>query len=580
MWRQFEPRTVVVVAALLVVLAAFVGFAATEVDDPSRESPADQPQTDTATATNSEAQGESTLKPRFREVSDQAGFNYTADTIPSMIVNGGVYVLDFNGDQWPDLLAVGGAEPAVFRNSGGKFNRTEVLPPINATVEGAHVFDFDNDGREDILLLAQNHRPILLENEGGRFVERPGAFPVNMTYPIGATTADYDGDGCLDVFVFQYADWANKQPAGVKNMTVSGSQDNGNPNYLFRGNCTAQFSSVTSGAFSDSRWTLAASFVDLTGDDRPDIHVANDFNYDILYVNRGNGTFEQTRLGNETNRNAMASEVADVNGDGRPDVFVTNIYLPEVLRQTSDEFSGRMEGHNLLLNRGDGAFEDAAKSYGVLRGGWGWAAALADFDNDGNRELFHTTKRIHLSPIVQSKIVQEGLTVDLFYERNPSIKYPQYYERTDDGFLAMPAASMGFKNASGTGVARTDFDRDGDLDLAVAQVDGQFYLYENALAGNGTHWIQIDVRGDERIPVTGAEVTVTVNGQPKHRLVNSRADHLSQDSRTVHVGVGNTTQVDRIRVVWPDGSETILEDVAVDQRIVISPNGRENRTDG
>jgi hypothetical protein len=571
MRRPYGRRGLVVVTALLLVVAGCSGMGLVgEGGDPTGPGTAtDSPRS------NATAGGDAVASSlRFREIGSSHGFNYTGQAPATMIVNGGVYVVDFDGDRWPDLLAVGGPAPVLFENENGTFERSGVLPSIDATVEGAHVFDYDGDGQEDLLLLAQDRSPILLENEGGEFTERPGAFPVNMTYPVGATSADYDGDGCLDVFVYQYADWAETQPAGIHNETVSGAEDNAHPNHLFRGDCTGEFTPVSGGEISGNRWTLAASFVDFTGDGRPDVHVANDFNYDVLYVNRGNGSFEQVLLGPETNRNAMSSEVGDVNGDGRPDVFVTNIVLPQILKRTAGPFAGRMEGNNLLINRGNGSFEDAAEAYGVRDGGWGWAAVLADFDNDGDEDLFHTTKTIAITPTVHSEIVDEGMSREEYVLRHPSIRYPRFFERDGDGFDSTRAASLGFEEGSGTGVARLDFDRDGDLDLAVAQVEGGFRLYENELAGEGTHWVRIEVRGEEGLPATGARVVVTVDGQDHHRLVNSRADHLSQDSRLVHVGLGDTDTVDRVRIVWPDGTEVVLGDLAADQRVTVNPDGR------
>lgn len=569
---MFGSRTSAWLVALLVLLAGCAAFPGME------KSTSGSTPTGLRNGATPATEADSTLSVSagFREVSAARGFNYTSTTQTSNIVNGGVYVIDYNSDKWPDLLVVGGAGPVLFENTAGEFQRAGLLPPINATIEGAHVFDYDNDGWEDLLLLAQDHTPILLENEGGELVRRRGAFPVNLTYPIGATSADYNGDGCLDVFVTQYADWAEKQPVGVQDMSISGTEDNGNSNYLFRGNCSDSFVPANGTAISGAHWSLAASFVDFTGNGQPDIHVANDFNNDRFYINRGNGTFKRVTMGDQTNRNAMSSEVGDVNGDGRFDLFVTNIYLPELIKATAGPFAGRMHGNNLLLNRGNGTFDDVASEWNVKRGGWGWAAVLADFDNDGYQELFQTTKRMPITSTGQSQINKQGLSVDEYLARHPSIRYPRYYERSESGqtFFPSPAASSGFKVASGTGVARLDFDRDGNLDLAVAQVDGRFLLYENTLRTNHTNWLRIEVRGSEEIPATGSRVVVTTDGRVQNRLVNSRTDYLSQDSRIVHVGIDDAKRVDRVRVVWPDGSEIILTDLAINQRIIVAPHGR------
>jgi hypothetical protein len=510
---------------------------------------------------------------RFRNVTREKGLRYVSDTPSTMILNGGIYALDYDDDGWPDLLTTGGPGPALFENAGGQFERTGALPAVNATVEAAHVFDFDNDGTEDVLLLAQDRAPLLLENRDGRFVRRPGAFETHMTYPAGATSADYDGDGCLDVFVFQYADWADRRPAGTRDPVVTAGEDNGNPNALFAGDCRGSFERTNADVVRGSHWTLAASFYDFTGDGRPDVHVANDFAADVAYVNRGDGTFQRTTLGNETNRNAMSSEVFDADGDGRFDVFVTNIALPELVQQYAGEMAVRGGGNNLLLDREGAAFEDAAGRYGVRDGGWGWAAVAADFDGDGDQDLFHTTKKVGLSADLQAQILQREGSIHEYTEDHPSLVFPRLYERSGERFLRLRAEAAGFEETSGTGVARLDFDRDGDPDLAVAQVSGRFLLYENAVENPG-NWVRVAVEGSDDMPATGARVAVTVDGTTQRRLVNSRADLLSQDSRVAQFGVGGAERVDRVRVVWPDGTTVTLANVSAGQRIVVGPDGR------
>lgn len=559
--RRHLAGVLVVVVLVAVSVFAFVGV----FDLPGS--------TNGAIASENGSQSDQTTdhRPRFRNATTGSGFDYVSKSPPSIILNGGVYAVDYNEDDWPDLIATGGSEPILFENTEGEFERTEKLPDINRSVEAAHIFDYDNDGTQDILLLARDHAPVLLENRDGELVRRPDAFRMNMTYPAGATSADFDGDGCLDIFIFQYADWADKRPAGTENPDVRVGEDNGNQNVLFRGDCDGTFSRENASSIRGSHWTLAASFFDFTGDGRPDIHVANDYARDIRYVNRGNGSFERIPMGNETNRNAMSSEVTDVNGDGRFDIFVTNIELPALVEQNSGNLESRMGGNNLLINRKGATFEDRAEQYNLQEGGWGWAAVSADFDGDAEQELFHTTAQIALTGEMQSQIVkQEDMSVKEYIDEHPSIVYPMFFEPKNGTFTKRSASRVGFEKASGTGVARLDFDRDGDPDLAVAQVSGRFLLYENN-ASNAGNWIRIEVRSGEGVPKTGARVTITVDGDEQRRLVNSRSDLLSQDSREVHFGVGDADTVDRLRIEWPDGTTVIRTNVSTGQRVSIGP---------
>jgi len=380
-------RRLVLVAAGLLAVALVAGVAGPWL-------------VDTGTAGDAAAFG-------VEEIGESAGFDYRVVQYEGVGRGGGVYVGDYDSDGWPDVLAVGGTpeaggegRPALYENTGGAFERSGALPDgLGRQTVAALFFDYDDDGREDLLLLRLRAEPLLLENEGGSFVRREGAFDAALTEPTGAAAADYDGDGCLDVFVVQNGDWTERTPVAHSDPGRDVTDDNGEPNYLFRGSCGEGFERVTDTGIEGTRWSLATSFVDLTGDGRPDVHVANDYNNDYVYVNEGDGTFAAVALGARTNRNGMSSEVLDVNGDGRLDLFVTNIYV-DVANVSSGPIRNYLRyrlgkradgGNNLLVNRGNGTFVDRAAAYGVRKGGWGWAAVATDFDNDGDQDLFHTT---------------------------------------------------------------------------------------------------------------------------------------------------------------------------------------------
>ncbi|MFB6135272.1 MAG: CRTAC1 family protein [Halobacteriaceae archaeon] len=505
---------------------------------------------------------------RFVEVSWEAGLDYAVASDQPVRRGGAVYVTDFNDDGWPDVLTLGGVSPALFENTGGEFERSGALPsePFRGRyMLSALAFDYDNDGWEDLLFVPIRGEPIFLENVGGEFERRDVGLDVGpLVNSFSSTTADYDRDGCLDLLVLQNGDWSETQPAGEKAPNSSVDDDNGNPNLLFRGTC-GSFERVDAGVDGE-RWSLAASFVDFTGDGYPDVHVANDYNYDYLYVNRGDGSFEARQLPDATNRNGMASEVFDANGDGRLDVFVTNIYFdvggvsqPLVADYLRDDFGRRVDGgNNLLLNRGNGTFVDAGREYGVARGGWGWAASAGDFDNDGDVDVVHATKRFRRS----------------FWPGDADVRFPytSYFERTGETFTYRNGSSLGFDAVSGLGVARLDYDRDGDLDLLVGPYrTGHVRLYENrGVAGS---WLQVALASDGAGPTIGARVYVTTDDGTQMRVQNARADYLSQDTRVLHFGLGSAHRVDRVRVVWPDGSERVLTGVPANRRVTVVRGG-------
>ncbi|MFB6219285.1 MAG: FG-GAP repeat domain-containing protein, partial [Halobacteriaceae archaeon] len=430
--------------AALVVLAGCSGIVGTQ--GPAVDATATAP-----------AGGEPDAEPAlaFREASAEHGFTYFTTRTPreSLVANEGVYVTDYNGDGWPDILAVGGG-PRLYENTGGAFEAADALPEVEGYVKVAHFLDYDADGDDDLLLFRKRAAPVALRNTGGGFERAEvGLAGAGFVVPNAVTSADYDGDGCLDLFVGQNGDWGTGAPGtdatarAVYNGTERPVITDGHQNLLFDGDC-GSFSNVTREAgiatgVWGSQWTLTASFVDLTGDGHPDIHVGNDFGRDLLYVNEGDGTFRVVDAGPATDRNAMASEVADVNGDGRLDVYVTNIHItpnmtvPEDAPISKVDIAWNPNGNNLLLNRGNGSFVDRAAEYGVRAAGFGWSAALADLDNDGHRDLLHATS---------TDVPITG------YEERGYLQ-PQLWAGTPEGFDRRDATAVGFNRTNGRGLA-------------------------------------------------------------------------------------------------------------------------------
>lgn len=541
----------------------------------------------------------------FEEVAEQRGLDYRYEGHQVVNGNAGVYVGDYDADGWRDLLLIGNetSGPVLYHNSEGTFERSGELPTAvtERRIHSALFLDANGDGWEDVLLLpdpgtpsggytsaggatfgSNTTNPLLLENENGSFPDVRVLENVSIRqWPIGATSADYDGDGCVDVFVYQNGDWGDRTPTGYRNPSSVGNitDDNGQPNLLLNGDCSGGFEQVGEAAgLQGERWSLVASFVDVTGDGLPDVHVANDFNEDVLYVNEGDGTFAFRKLGDDTDRNAMSSEVADFDGDGRPDVFVTQIGMASRADADADADSGEAyrrqaaaespryaKGNQLLMNRGNGTFVDRAPEYRLKKAPfvWGWAAIAADLDNDGDLDVTHANNE-------KSSVTSEGGRTMVQWTDTPPGVWENVGNHTHPEYASLRAPSVGLTDMNARGMARLDYDRDGDLDIVAADEAGTVKLFENQVTTG--HYLQIELADDERSAL-GATVAVTAGDRTYYRYRNARVDFLSQETRLVHVGLGETESVESIRVSWPDGTTRRYDGVPVDTRITLYANG-------
>ncbi|MDZ7729923.1 MAG: VCBS repeat-containing protein [Natrialbaceae archaeon] len=188
----------------------------------------------------------------------------------------GVYATDFNNDLRPDVLLLGGENPVLLENTANGFVETGLLPALDGTVRSALFFDATGDGTEDLLMLRMYDTPVLLENTENGYERAEMQLNISLDVPMGATAADFTGNGCLDLFIIQNGDLNQTGWRGSMVDHVPITQDNGQRNYLVTSDCES-FSVSTNPVFNTTMWSLSTSTVDLTGNGWPDIHVANVF---------------------------------------------------------------------------------------------------------------------------------------------------------------------------------------------------------------------------------------------------------------------------------------------------------------
>jgi len=513
----------------------------------------------------------------FTDVANESGVTYRTTEGGLGNGNDGVYVADYDRDLREDVLLLGNETrgPVLYRNDGDGFAPSGQLPDIEGGVQSALWLDHDNDGWSDLLLLRRGDTPVFLENDDGDLSPADvGLGNETFVNPVGASAADANGDGALELVVIQYGDWSGGGPTGWRGPVHAIGSDNGQPNAYFTlsdGEFVRDESAGIGPTEVGPHWSLAVTFQDLTGDGAPDIHVANDYYNDTLYVNQGDGTFERRTLGASTDRNGMSSTAANVTGDSRPELFVTNIHFPEERLDTlsverhkffqqyiRQRLGKRMAGNNLLTRR-NGSMADVAGAFGVADGGWGWAASFGDLDSDGELDLIHATQ-----------------SVITFDRSAPEYTSPMVWLGHDEGFVRQNATAVGLDDHNGRGLVALDYQVDGARDVLVGTYGDVAQLYRND-AEQG-HSLQVDVGalpGDHT--AVGATVAVTTDEGTQRRVSGSRADYQSQDTRTLYFGLGEASDVESLTVTWPDGTEVTLEDVAAGQRIRVTPDGIADR---
>jgi hypothetical protein len=535
----------------------------------------------------------------FERVTDKVNLNYITSSKAiepnlgvSFVDNEGVYASDVNQDNWTDLLALGGTTPRLFINNQGKFVPSQSMPEFHQKYNGALFVDYDSDADRDLILVPQTGSLQLLENRQGSFTKHSSPPKPFLDSGMGLTAGDFNRDQCPDIFVFQYGPGYETDALKQKRYRLGAqyrkmSSDNGDRNYLLKGNCKGDYKLSKKTVFQRNHWSLAASFIDFNEDGQQDIHVANDFYNDSLYINQGNGEWTHRYLGSVTDRNGMSSQITDFNQDGFPDIFVSNILVERKTkifnyRYFTAKVTVNPNGHNALVNafnqESNQDFVDRAEQLNVRKGGWGWAAAWSDFNNDFSMELFQCLQNYLSLPFMKRQISDAaGLDrfVEIYYDdkKIPErakrradyyeelkywVGYPSLWIKSSESsrtFQHYTGNRVGLHRLNARGVSSLDYDRDGDLDLAISQFSGQLELYENHLEeskAKKNNSIIIRVKH----PEFGGKIRATLNDRSLYRHLSARTDFASQEPSTLIVGMGKSIQLDSVRITRPAYQET------------------------
>lgn len=499
----------------------------------------------------------------------------------------GIAAGDVDGDGLVDLYVVNKVRPNQLFRQTAPFKFEDItdhagVPGTAAWQTGATFADIDNDGDLDLYVCQFNVPNLLFINDGsGHFTEEAEARGVglNSSSVVGAF-ADYDRDGDLDLFV-------------VTNVVNAALSPDGEPDTLFRNNGDGTFVDVTAatGISDETARGHSATWFDANDDGWPDLYVANDFaKPDHLYQNNGDGTFTDTanRDLSSTPWFAMGSDFGDINNDGLTDLFVADMAGTTHFKSkvTMGDMGGLVDSMDALatpqymrnalyLNTGTDRFLEIAQMAGVQSSDWSWSPRFADLDNDGWLDLHVTNGMVRSfidSDLVNAsrRLTSRSSVIRIMKNSPPLAETHLMFRNTGDLKFDQVQADWGLDHIGVSfGSTLADFDRDGDLDLAYINYDDTISLYRNDSPSGDRVIIElVGTRSNKR--GVGAKVTINASSGKLTRHLSVARGALSSSEPVLHFGLGDASAPLTVTIKWPSGEVQRLRDLAPNQRYVIT----------
>jgi enediyne biosynthesis protein E4 len=518
--------------------------------------------------------------PQFRNIAREAGL---ADSFPNGGVSSkeyviettgsGIALIDYDNDGLLDLFVLSGkgGTNRMYHNEGhDRFRDVTDRLGLRSTgwAEGVCAGDYDNDGFTDLFVTYWGANHLYRNVEGQKFEDvtsRAHLTQERVRYNTGCAFIDIDGDGKLDLFVANYLKFnpaTTPRPGANPYCFYRGIAVNCGPrglpfdrNILYRNNGDGTFTDISeqSGvAAPEGHYALGVLTGDFNEDGRPDIYVACDQTPSLLYINKGNGKFEEEGVlrgvafdQNGKAMSGMGVDATDYASDGHASIFRTDF---------SDEFE------TLYRNRGKGIFDDVTLDAGLGQNTRyvGWGTGFFDFDNDGWKDLLLVNG--HVFPEVES------LHIDIHYKDHAIL-----YRNLGDGKfrdISLEAGPAFAERHSSRGAAFGDIDNDGSIEIAVNNQNEPPSLLKDAITYPG-NWVALKLIGTRsNRSAIGARVRVSSNGHQQTGEVRSGGSYLSQNDLRLHFGLGSASSAD-IRVDWPTGVRQDLNVVGVNRVVAI-----------
>ena len=499
---------------------------------------------------------------------------------------GGVAVFDYNNDGNLDIFFTNGADirtlqktsskyyDRLFENDGhGNFKDVTAKAGLAGTGfdNGVAVGDYDNDGYEDLFVAGVHGNHLYHNNGDGTFTDvtakaglnRPDA-QYGPLWSVGAAWVDVNNDGLLDLFVANYLAWDIRTEQRCE--SGPGRYDychpkfyKPTPNQLFLNNGDGTFRDVSaeSGIRAHPGKAMGIGVADYDLDGLMDIFVSNDKVYNSLFHNKGGGKFEEVAFeaGVALSENGqfisgMGVDFRDIDNDGYPDIAMVAL---------------DRELFPIFRNLGKGAFADVTESSGMARLSApmaGYSPTLADFDNDGWKDLFVTRGHVQSLAYATMAQVEQNNTV---FRNLGGMKFQALTEEA--GLTAQPPRRH-------RGSAVGDLNHDGRLDVVATAISAPAEIWINDSPG-GNHWLEFALEGTKsNRDGIGARIQIVAGGQAQYDHVAFARGYASSSAGPVHFGLGRNASADSVEVRWPSGILQELKNVAADRVVKVKEPAR------
>ncbi len=507
-------------------------------------------------------------------------------------LGGGVGLIDYDGDGLLDVFLPGGGgftgkdkktivgKPCkLFKNLGkGKFKDVTAEVGLDKLAggqpwfytHGVAVGDFNRDGRPDLLVTGWGRVALFRNVDGRRFedVSAKAGLDKGITWATSAAWGDLDGDGWPDLYVCQYVDWSFSNHPGCKYDgqkwdVCPPKQFSGLQHKVYRNNRDGTFTDQTKSAGllpggKQASKGLGVIIVDVNGDGKPDVYVANDTVNKFLYINESKpgqirfseqGVLSGAACGHDGNANgSMGLAVGDFDRSGKPALWVTN-YENELHGLYKNECTNgpRPQDKRIFF-----AFQTQPAGIAAIGQTYvGWGTALVDFDLDGWEDIYVANG--HAIRFPWGKGVTRKQKPVLLRNRNGKFKA-----------ISKQVGSYGREDHLARGVGFGDLDNDGRVDMIISHINDPVAVLRN-VAGTGRHWLGVRLLGKDNACTVGARIALEVGGEKQFRFVTGGGSYLSASDPRHVFGLGEATKIGKLTVTWPDGTKQTLADLAIDR---------------